>query len=106
MYIAPVSLSNFIAGSRTPVLKLLKQPEVGNLFCELRQFADLTQVQLVESLGVAYATINRWENRHTLPSPLVLKQISRLIDEFSCLSSNVLQAGSQRLLKQYSSLEG
>lgn len=98
-----MSLPSSIAGSRPPVLK---QPEIGNLIRELRQLTDLTQVQLAESLGVAYATINRWENGHIQPSPLALKQIRGLIDELSCSSSNVLQAGSQRLLRQYFSLEG
>jgi putative transcriptional regulator len=41
----------------------------------------LTQEQLAAELGVAYGTINRWENGHMQPSPLALRQIRLLIDE-------------------------
>lgn len=88
---------------RTPVLK---QPEVGKLIHELRQLTDLTQAQLAEVLGVAYATINRWENGHIQPSPLALKQLLALIDDLSDSSSEVLRSRSQQLLKQYFSQKG
>ncbi|MBW4491304.1 MAG: helix-turn-helix domain-containing protein [Trichocoleus desertorum ATA4-8-CV12] len=78
----------------------LKQPEVGRLIHELRQLTNLTQVQLAEILGVAYATINRWENGHIQPSPLALKQLRGLIDQLSHFSSETLRSGSQHLLKQ------
>ena len=83
-----------------------KQPEVGLLIQQLRQLTDLTQVQLAESLGVAYATINRWENGHIQPSPLALKQLRALVVELSHSSSETLRTGSQQLLKQYFLQEG
>lgn len=85
---------------------VLKQPEVGKLIHELRQLTNLTQAQLAETLGVAYATINRWENGHIQPSPLALKQLRALIDQLSQSSSETLRAGIQRLLTQYFSQEG
>jgi len=48
----------------------LKQPEVGTLVRELRQLTQLTQEQFASVLGVAYGTINRWENGHMQPSTL------------------------------------
>lgn len=48
-------------------VSVLKQPEVGKLIHELRQLTELTQVQLAEVFGVAYGTINRWENGQAIP---------------------------------------
>ncbi|MGH2414111.1 MAG: helix-turn-helix transcriptional regulator [Microcystaceae cyanobacterium] len=80
---------------------LLKQPEVGNLIRELRQLAGLTQEQLASVLGVAYGTINRWENGHIQPSPLALRQIRSVLEELNQSSAKVLQEGSTELLRKY-----
>ncbi|MBD2006446.1 MULTISPECIES: helix-turn-helix domain-containing protein [Cyanophyceae] len=85
---------------------VLEQPEVGKLIDELGQLTNLTQAQLAEILGVAYATINRWENGHIQPSPLAIKQFRALIDQLSQSSSETLRAGIQRLLTQHFSHEG
>ena len=55
---------------------------------EKGQFADrikrirgrmgLTQEALAEELGVSFATVNRWENRQTRPSRIVLEKIASL----------------------------
>jgi putative transcriptional regulator len=87
-------------------VSVLKQPEVGKLVHELRQLTELTQVQLAEVLGVAYGTINRWENGHIQPSPLALRQIQTLVNELSHSSSEALRDGSKQLLAQYFSKEG
>ncbi|MBD0363782.1 MAG: helix-turn-helix domain-containing protein, partial [Coleofasciculus sp. C3-bin4] len=63
---------------RTLVLQeaiVLKQPEVSYLIRELRQLMALSQEQFAATLGVAYCTVNRWENGHIQPSALALKQI-------------------------------
>jgi len=36
---------------------------------ELRKKLGLTQTQFADRLGVAFATVNRWENGHTKPTP-------------------------------------
>ncbi len=87
-------------------VSVLKQPEVGKLVHELRQLKELTQVQLAEVLGVAYETINRWENGHIQPSPLALRQIQTLVNELSHSSGEALRDGSKQLLGQYFSKEG
>jgi superfamily II DNA or RNA helicase len=49
----------------------------------IRQFRGrlgLTQVELAARLGVSFATVNRWENGQTKPSPLAWSQILK-IDE-------------------------
>lgn len=47
--------------------------EFPNMVKEVRQRLDLSQKQLAQALGVSYATINRWENRHVVPSNLAQK---------------------------------
>ncbi|MEK6675017.1 MAG: SNF2-related protein, partial [Planctomycetota bacterium] len=47
----------------------------------IRQFRarlGFTQVELAAHLGVSYATVNRWENGQTKPSPLSWQQILRM----------------------------
>ncbi|MGI2909422.1 helix-turn-helix domain-containing protein [Tolypothrix sp. VBCCA 56010] len=53
----------------------LKQLKVSKLIRELRQLTTLTQEEFATLLGVAYGTINRWENGHMQPSPLALKPL-------------------------------
>lgn len=47
----------------------------------LREQLGLTQEKLAARLGVAFPTVNRWENGHTQPSPLALRQIEALLAE-------------------------
>ncbi len=56
----------------------IKQPEIGKLIRELRLACGLTQEQFAASLGVAYPTVNRWENGHVQPSPLARQKIEEL----------------------------
>ncbi|HEY9878764.1 MAG TPA: helix-turn-helix transcriptional regulator [Leptolyngbyaceae cyanobacterium] len=79
----------------------LKQPEISHLVRELRQLMQLTQVQLATELGVAYETINRWENGHMQPSALALRQLRFVIDRLTHSSSKSLQDGSKLLLNKY-----
>jgi putative transcriptional regulator len=62
---------------------------------------QLTQEQLAAELGVAYETINRWENGHMQPSALALRQLRAVIDRLSASSSQSLQNGSKILLDKY-----
>lgn len=80
---------------------VLKQPEIKCLIRELRQLMQLSQEQFAATLGVAFSTINRWENGHMQPSPLALKQIKAMLSELSHSSSGELQQQSQTLLGQY-----
>lgn len=45
---------------------------------ELRERLHLTQEAMAETLGVSFATVNRWENGWTAPSRLALRQIDLL----------------------------
>ncbi len=48
---------------------------------ELRERLCLTQEAMAKSLGVSFATVNRWENGWTAPSKLALRQIDLLCKE-------------------------
>ncbi|MBD0302352.1 MAG: helix-turn-helix transcriptional regulator [Tolypothrix sp. T3-bin4] len=80
---------------------VLGQPEVSYLIRKLRHLTGLSQEQFAEKLGVAFSTINRWENGHMQPSPLALKQIKTMLSELSRSPVIELQEQSQSLLDQY-----
>lgn len=84
----------------------LGQPEVSHLIRELRQLTGLSQGQFAATLGVAFSTINRWENGHMQPSPLALKQIKTMLSELSGSPVVELQEQSKTLLDQYFSEAG
>jgi putative transcriptional regulator len=48
----------------------------------IRKDLNLTQEQFAEKIGVAFCTVNRWENNRYKPSRLALKQIKELIQNF------------------------
>ncbi len=63
----------------TNKILIINQPEIGKLIRSLRIKAKLTQEQFAAQLGVAYITVNRWENGHVQPSSLALKQIEKTL---------------------------
>lgn len=69
--------SSVFARSRS----LPKSTEFGPLIRELRQRLGATQEQLAAKLGVTFASVNRWENGHSNPSPLAQKQIQTLLKD-------------------------
>lgn len=77
------------------------QPNVSHLIRNLRQLTGLSQEQFAATLGVAFSTINRWENGHIHPSPLALKQIKAMLCELTHSPVVKLQQQSQILLDQY-----
>lgn len=79
----------------------LGQPEVSHLIRKLRHLTGLSQEQFAEKLGVAFSTINRWENGHIQPSPLAIKQIKTMLKDLSRSSVQELVEQSQTLLEQY-----
>lgn len=55
--------------------------DYGVLVKELRERLHLTQEAMAATLGVSFATVNRWENGWTVPSKLALRQIDLLCKE-------------------------
>ncbi|MDY6938729.1 MAG: helix-turn-helix transcriptional regulator [Cyanobacteriota bacterium] len=60
------------------MLSIIQPSKTAELIGELRQTLNLTQEQLADRLSVTFATVNRWENGHTTPSRLAMKQIHTL----------------------------
>ncbi|MCU0566839.1 MAG: helix-turn-helix domain-containing protein [Oculatellaceae cyanobacterium Prado106] len=75
--------------------------EVADLLHELRQHCRLSQEKLAFKLGVSFRTVNRWENRHSVPSHLALKQIKGLLQEMSHSSKMTERQCGQDLLAKY-----
>ncbi|GAB1541116.1 hypothetical protein NUACC21_37860 [Scytonema sp. NUACC21] len=69
----------------------IEQPAISQLIRELRQTLKLTQEKFAVQLSVTFPTINRWENGHTTPSPLALKQIDMLLNQLSESSDATLR---------------
>jgi len=57
------------------------QPDYCRLVHDLRERIGLTQEKFAARLGVTFPTINRWENGHSKPSPLALRQVETLLRE-------------------------
>lgn len=55
------------------------EKDLGRLVKSLRELLGLSQEKLASRLGVTFSSVNRWENGHTKPSPLALKQIEDLV---------------------------
>ena len=45
---------------------------------EIRKALELTQEEFAREVGVAFATVSRWENGHKNPSALALKVLEKL----------------------------
>ncbi|MBD2447341.1 helix-turn-helix domain-containing protein [Nostoc sp. FACHB-152] len=60
---------------------IIEQPKVGQLIQDIRLLMGLTQEEFALILGVTFPTVNRWENGHTKPSRLAVKQIEGLIEK-------------------------
>lgn len=76
---------------KIPKLKVLSQPQIGQLVCELRQELGLTQEEFANSLGVVFSTINRWENGRTYPSSMALKLIEAKLEEMGERGQNLVK---------------
>ena len=56
----------------------LKTAEVAKLVRQLRHQLNLSQVEFAGLLGVAFRTVNRWENGRAIPSPLAIEKLEEL----------------------------
>ncbi len=58
------------------------------LLKKIRESANYSQVEMSDELGVSFATINRWENGHTIPNMLAQEKIYDFCvkHSFRCMS--------------------
>lgn len=50
---------------------------------ELRQKMVLSQQEFAKRLGVSFATVNRWENGHHVPTYKVRRDLMRLCKKYN-----------------------
>ncbi len=60
---------------------MAESKDLGRLVKSLRELLGLSQEKLAAKLGVTFSSVNRWENGHTKPSPLAMKQIEAIVLE-------------------------
>ena len=53
------------------------------LIKQIRKFAGLSQNEMANKVGVSFATINRWENGHSLPTRLAQDKLYELCDAYA-----------------------
>jgi putative transcriptional regulator len=58
-----------------------KDRSLSTLVKEIRQQLSLSQEDLARQLGVSYATVNRWENKQSMPSRLAKAQLSAFCEK-------------------------
>lgn len=84
-----------------PKTPMLEQPNVSSLIRELRDLTAWTQEELAVVLGVAYGTVNRWENGRMQPSTLALKQIYAVLKDINQCATFEFKGQSEQLLAKY-----
>jgi putative transcriptional regulator len=68
-----------------------EQENLSKFVKEVRGKLALTQEKFAEKIGVTFATINRWENGKTTPSPLGLKQVQNILVDFGPEGAELLK---------------
>jgi len=71
---------------------------------EIRQKTGWSQDKLAKELGVSFATINRWLNKHTSPHPSHLKSINRIFEGIVGIEP-VSESEARQLIKKIGSLK-
>lgn len=72
--------------------------QISQFVREFRRVLGLTQAQFGHKVGVSYETVNRWENGRMHPSPLALRQLERVVQEFTESSDAGSKESAERLL--------
>ncbi|MBD1930429.1 MULTISPECIES: helix-turn-helix domain-containing protein [Cyanophyceae] len=65
--------------------------EIAALVRETRHRLGLTQLQFAQKLSVSFQSVNRWENGHTQPLPIVLKQIEEVLRQMGDRGLDLLE---------------
>jgi transcriptional regulator with XRE-family HTH domain len=70
---------------------LATKSKPSSLIRDLRGRLGLTQEKFAAKLGVTFATINRWENGRSTPSPLAMKRLEELVRDLGDEASDLLK---------------
>lgn len=79
-------------------MNLTKRLQIADLVRDLRRQLNLSQEKFACKLGVCFKTVNRWENGHTMPSPMALKLIENQLQKMG-------EPGKVLLSQYFSKLE-
>lgn len=63
---------------------------------DVRRKLELSQQQLAQALNVNYTTVNRWENKHVVPSNLAQKSFFDLCESNFISIPNNLEKGTDK----------
>ena len=53
-----------------------------NIIKKIRLFTGLSQTEMANRVGVSFATVNRWENGHSLPARLAQEKLYELCESY------------------------
>lgn len=59
--------------------------KISEKLLRIRAALSMSQEELAKELGVTFATVNRWENEHAVPS----RRYALVIDEY-CKKNNIV----------------
>ncbi|MBD1909220.1 MULTISPECIES: helix-turn-helix transcriptional regulator [unclassified Leptolyngbya] len=72
-------------------MSFTKSLPIPDLIRHLRQHLNLSQEKFAAQLGVSFKTVNRWENGHSLPSPMAMKLLEELLKSTGEAEKGLLQ---------------
>ena len=80
---------------------VISEAEMKELILEIRNRLNVSQEELAQMIGVAYATVNRWENGHTMPNKAVQLRLydicrERNIDLEEIIRKKIKKAATNR----------
>ena len=61
----------------------MNEKDLMKIIRDLRTKWGLSQEQFAAKVGVTFSTVNRWENGRGTPSPLAMRRIEELRDEYN-----------------------
>lgn len=67
-----------------------EQIDTAELVKQIRSRLGLTQEKLAAKLGVAFPTVNRWENGRVRPSPLALRTLRDVLVDMGDRGTDLL----------------
>lgn len=53
------------------------------LIKRIREYIGLSQLEMAKKLGIQFATVNRWENGHSIPNSLAQEALFELCEEYN-----------------------
>ena len=60
---------------------MTEETDIAELIRKLRHRLNLSQESFSARLGVSFRSVNRWENGHSLPSPMALNLIREMLQQ-------------------------